>query len=237
LNENETRDLGTLLQITGRLVEHFLGENFLKFRPEAEQVLYLLLKLSNHHADQLISGSIDETCFELLTQAISSLRPFQHWLSQYYSHCQTESHSQQDIVLLSNQTVTMAFNILIMPQHEKLAPIKKVSAQLIHCWASIVRPAFTDKIDKIGDLVQISLSDQSKIFYEEDTLKIILLTSASLFLLPYPNTPISEQNWQKRKEHFKILCEKHHENLEFLTGCCELVYRLVLTLSLINYES
>ena len=78
LNENQTRDLGTLLQITGRLVEHFLGENFLKFHDESQSILRLLLGLSN----QLV-GSIEtfgDAELELFSQCLSCLRPFQHWL-------------------------------------------------------------------------------------------------------------------------------------------------------------
>ena len=78
LNENQTRDLGTLLQITGRLVEHFLGENFLKFHDESQSILRLLLGLSN----QLV-GSIEtfgDAELELFAQCLSCLRPFQHWL-------------------------------------------------------------------------------------------------------------------------------------------------------------
>ena len=223
LNENQTRDLGTLLQITGRLVEHFLGENFLKFHDESQNILRLLLGLSN----QLV-GSIEtfgDAELELFAQCLSCLRPFQHWLSQYYSHCQTEALSQQNIVDLSNQTTSLSLKVLKLPNHEKIENLKKIAAQLVQCWSGIVRPAFVDKVQAIDELIGSTMNGTSKTLYEDETLKLLLLTSASLFLLPYPNTPVKEQNWEQRKNHFKQLCNIHQDNYEFLTGCCALVYR------------
>lgn len=68
--------MGALLQITGRLIEHFLGEGFLKYHDQAASVLDLLLHLS----ENLLSKSQTEADIELLSQAVSCMRPFQHWL-------------------------------------------------------------------------------------------------------------------------------------------------------------
>ena len=40
------------------------------------------------------------------------MRPFQHWLSQLYSYCQTEAHSQQDIVSWSNRIISLILQLL-----------------------------------------------------------------------------------------------------------------------------
>ena len=46
----------------------------------------------------------------------------------------------------------------------------------------------------------------------------------SLILQPYPNTPLQEQKWNERREHFSKLCSTHKTNLPFLTATCQLVY-------------
>lgn len=46
-------DLGTLLQIAGRLTEHFLGENFSKFLNDGQAVLISLLQLGGNLLEKL----------------------------------------------------------------------------------------------------------------------------------------------------------------------------------------
>ena len=112
-----------------------------------------------------------------------------------------------------------------LPNHEKIENLKKIAAQLVQCWSGIVRPAFVDKVNAIDELIGSTMNGTCKSLYDEETLKLLLLTSASLFLLPFPNTPVKEQNWEQRMTHFKQLCNIHQDNYEFLTGCCALVYR------------
>ena len=138
--------------------------------------------------------------------------------SQLYSYCQTESHSQQDIVCLSNRQIDLSLRLL--DQNHKI--LAKISAQLIQCWAAVVRPAFADKVEKIGDFVKLITKDKLERF-EPETAKLLLLGGASLFVLPYPNTPVSEQKWNERREHFSKLCSTHAHNLPFLTAACQLV--------------
>lgn len=73
-------DLGTLLQIAGRLTEHFLGESFSKFYSEGQSVLVSLLQLGQFLALNLEKNEPKEVLIELHCQTLASLRPFQGWL-------------------------------------------------------------------------------------------------------------------------------------------------------------
>ena len=73
----EHRNCGTLIQITGRLVEHFLGERFLTFHDRAGEVLGMLLDLGERLTAK---GQLEVGEKELLQQCVSCMRPFQHWL-------------------------------------------------------------------------------------------------------------------------------------------------------------
>jgi hypothetical protein len=74
-------DLGTLLQIAGRLTEHFLGENFSKFLNDGQAVLISLLQLAGCLLERLQKEKPTVVMKDLHSQTLSSIRPFQHWLS------------------------------------------------------------------------------------------------------------------------------------------------------------
>ena len=80
-------------------------------------------------------------------------------------------------------------------QRQNIENIKKIAAQLIQCWASIVRPAFVGQLKELEKLYGIAgigngtNSGDCQIDPEADTFRTILQSIASLFLLPYPNTP------------------------------------------------
>ena len=141
-------------------------------------------------------------------------------ISQLYSYCQTESHSQQTIVALSNRTILLALHLL--DNGDKITA--KIAAQLIQCWAAVVRAAFADKIAPIGRFVEMIMDPIKVNRYEPETVKLLLLAGSSLFLLPYPNTPVQEQKWEERRSHFQKLCFTHSKNLAFLSSTCHLVY-------------
>ena len=82
-------DLGTLLQIAGRLTEHFLGENFSKFLSDGQTVLISLLQLGENLWKKLDAQEPTQVQIELHSQTLASLRPFQHWLSQVFTHFAT----------------------------------------------------------------------------------------------------------------------------------------------------
>ena len=69
-NDHGKRDLGTLIQLTGRLIEHFLGERFLQLHDQAASVLDLLLQLAEH---LLNTASVSDADIELLSQEWSTL--------------------------------------------------------------------------------------------------------------------------------------------------------------------
>ena len=64
-SDHGKRDLGTLIQLTGRLIEHFLGERFLQLHDQAASVLDLLLQLAEH---LLSTSSVSDADIELLSQ-------------------------------------------------------------------------------------------------------------------------------------------------------------------------
>ena len=64
-SDHGKRDLGTLIQLTGRLIEHFLGERFLQLHDQAASVLDLLLQLAEH---LLSTTSVSDADIELLSQ-------------------------------------------------------------------------------------------------------------------------------------------------------------------------
>ena len=65
-----------------------------------------------------------------------------------------------------------------------------------------------------------------------ETFGIILQSVAALFLLPYPNTPQSEQNWDFRQKMFLELVEKHQSGkwAKIIFGSS------ILGLSILNLE-
>lgn len=97
---------------------------------------------------------------------------------------------------------------ILFSKRQNIESIKKIAAQLIQCWASIVRPSFVDQLAELERLYSIAgvgnanPADFNDFDQNGDTFKTVLQSIASLFLLPYPNTPQSEQNWDKRQKMF-----------------------------------
>lgn len=226
-------DLGTLLQIAGRLTEHFLGEDFSKFADEVQSLLELILELADMLSNSLQSQMHIPSVIELHCQVLSTLRPYQHWLGQFYHKAQMirsleslEQKKVSQVVILSRKVLHISIPLLFL-QRKDIEKIQKVAAQLIQCWASIVRPDFVDLLESelkeiysIGGIVETA--NQASL--SEETNTIILRALSSIFLLPFPNTPINDQRWTERGQLFANLVAKQSNKLDFLNSCCLLVY-------------
>ncbi len=150
-------DLGTLLQVAGRLTEHFLGEalDFDKFEDDVKALIELILELAEKLYQVLVSKSSTNSLIELHCQVLSSLRPYQHWLAQFYAKAQNtlsidtkEKLESAPIVHLSRKVLHSSIPVLLLEPTNEAQKVQKVAAQLVQCWASIVRPHFVEILGK-----------------------------------------------------------------------------------------
>ncbi|CAG5105640.1 Oidioi.mRNA.OKI2018_I69.chr1.g2314.t1.cds [Oikopleura dioica] len=227
-------DLGTLLQVAGRLTEHFLGEEFQKFEEDVKLILELILELAEKLYQVVHSKSHSASIIELHCQVLSALRPYQHWLSQFYAKAQNtlsidtkEKLESAPVVHLSRKVLHISIPVLLLEPSKETQKIQKVAAQLLQCWASIVRPHFADILaSELGELYSIGGIGPSpkNIPLTEETKTIVLKALASLFLLPYPNTTQADQKWPERTELFTSLVKSQSARFDFISSCCFLVY-------------
>jgi hypothetical protein len=87
---------------------------------------------------------------------LSSLRPYQHWLAQFYAQAQNtlsidtkEKLESSPIVHLSRKVLHISIPVLLLEPTNEAQKVQKVAAQLLQCWASIVRPHFVDFLGKL----------------------------------------------------------------------------------------
>ncbi|CBY21399.1 unnamed protein product [Oikopleura dioica] len=234
-------DLGTLLQVAGRLTEHFLGEalDFDKFEDDVKALIELILELAEKLYQVLVSKSSTNSLIELHCQVLSSLRPYQHWLAQFYAKAQNtlsidtkEKLESAPIVHLSRKVLHISIPVLLLEPTKEGQKVQKVAAQLVQCWASIVRPHFVEILGKhitwseLNELYSIGGigPNPKNIPLAEETKNIVLRALASLFLLPYPNTTQADQKWNERAKLFACLIESQPAKFDFVSSCCFLVY-------------
>ncbi|XP_074647944.1 exportin-6-like [Tubulanus polymorphus] len=196
------RDLCSLLQAIGRLVDHFIGENFPQRFNDAIDLLDRLLniaafstkmKLNETNSEQVLQSDF----IELHAQSLASLKTFTHWLTQFGS--ETQQHTQHKDKFVS---IVMSHIKVVTPLFEKDIP-KKIVHSAAHLFVSLmtlVRPPFLLQLPEIQALYN-NCSQGYYSSFSNDIQLLIYKSLANYLILPWPNLLDTEQDWLDRANH------------------------------------
>uniref|UniRef100_H2Y847 Importin N-terminal domain-containing protein n=1 Tax=Ciona savignyi TaxID=51511 RepID=H2Y847_CIOSA len=199
------KDLAMCLQAFGRISEFFIGE---QFHEHYESTLTLIQKFQAiavfgnkchlYETTNLPPALVKET-IAVQVEALASLQPYTHWLSQLYSEAQHAGHSQAQLSQL-----LVSYMDAIIPVLGKQVPDKIVlsAAHTLLSVATTVRATFLAQSPSVQKLFQ-DVSNGMCNMLPMKTQSLIYRSLSNLLLLPWPNTPESEQNWFERGESHK----------------------------------
>lgn len=195
------KDLTSLLQIMGRLADHFTGDNFEKQLTNALMLVNQFSLIAKYSTESMlfnVSTPIPEVLehdFIILhAQALGTLQAYTHWLSQLYL-TSARQHSTEDTVARLVGTMVESATPLIagdVPEKVVLA-----ACQLLLSLASTVRPMFLTSFTCVQRLMEKATSGQlASLPIRAYTM--IYKALCSLLVLPWPQISNPEQQWEAR---------------------------------------
>lgn len=197
------KDLSTALQAFGRLSEYFIGEHF-HSRPEAMALIEKFLtiavfgsRIKFFEIRSKVPPVLYADVTEVHSQALAVLQPYTHWLSQLYTESQQAGHSQAKL-----EEIMQGYLNAVIPMLNPEAPDKLVlpASHTFLSAINTVRAAFllqSPIINKLYSDVAAGLCSKLAM----DSQKLVYRALSNLLLLPWPNTPDSEQCWVARQQN------------------------------------
>lgn len=197
------KDLSTVLQALGRFSEYFIGEYFQQ-RTEAMSLVDKFLniavfgsRIKLYEMQARIPTVLYADVIEVHVQALATLQPFTHWLFQLYTESQQAGHSQAKL-----EEIMQGYLNALVPMLNPEVPDKLVlpASHTLLSAINTVRAAFLLKSPVIDKLYSdIAGGSCSKLAIESQ--KLVYRSLSNLLLLPWPNTPDSEQCWEARQQN------------------------------------
>lgn len=197
------KDLSTALQAFGRLSEYFFGEHF-HSRPEATALIEKFLtiavfgsRIRFYEICSKVPSVLYSDVTEVHSQALAVLQPYTHWLSQLYTESQQAGHSQAKL-----EEFMQGYLNSIIPMLNPEAPDKLVlpASHTLLSAVNTIRAAFllqSPIIQKLYSDVASGLCSKLAM----DSQKLVYRALSNLLLVPWPNTPDSEQCWEARRQN------------------------------------
>lgn len=207
------RDLSSLLQGIGRLVEHMCGEYFQSRKLDAQKTLEKLCHAANY-SNRLRFYEIKTAAplvlkidfIEVHAQILATLKAFCHWLTQY------SKESSQHIEKNSQNSVEKIIADIAIANVKKKIP-EKVTHSAAHLLISLtgtVRPAFMFQFSPVQDLFSLIGKLELK-FLSIETQLVVYRSMSNVLVLPWYNVPDAQQMWtEKSAQHDALilaLCE------------------------------
>uniref|UniRef100_A0A3Q2R005 Exportin 6 n=1 Tax=Fundulus heteroclitus TaxID=8078 RepID=A0A3Q2R005_FUNHE len=194
------RDLSSLLQAVGRLAEHFIGEVFAARFTDALAVVERLVEVTCYGSqtglydlETAVPSVLKPDLTDVHAQAVAALQAYSHWLAQFYSEVHSQNQSQ--FINLITSAVNASSPLLTTKVPEKL--LLSASHLMVSITAT-VRPVFLVTLPAVQNIFnRITTENQSHRLPQEAHI-LVCRSLSNMLLLPWPNLPESEQQWQTR---------------------------------------
>lgn len=205
------RDLSSLLQGLGRLADHFIADKFAERFTDGqvlmERLVHMVVYGSRVKLFELTSTEqsvLQTDLIEVHAQALAAIKPFAHWLAQFYAESQNYPDQRQkftDLITTLLDAITCLFDEQIPDK------ISHSSAHLLLSLVTTVRPDFLLQIPCVQKLY--NLASQGAFRKVNIDVQVLLYRSLSLhLLLPWNNVPDAEQDWASRASTHQTFCHQ-----------------------------
>uniref|UniRef100_A0A3B4AKJ8 Importin N-terminal domain-containing protein n=1 Tax=Periophthalmus magnuspinnatus TaxID=409849 RepID=A0A3B4AKJ8_9GOBI len=196
------RDLSSLLQAVGRLAEHFIGEVFAARFSDALAVVERLVEVtcygsqtSLYDLETAVPSVLKPDLTDVHAQALAALQAYSHWLAQYYSEVHGQNQSQ--FINLITSAVEACSPLITAKVPEKLL---LSACHLMVSLTSTVRPVFLVTLPAVQNIFNL-ITDNQALRLPQEAHTLVCRALSNMFLLPWPNLPESEQQWQSRSSN------------------------------------
>uniref|UniRef100_A0A096MHN3 Exportin 6 n=1 Tax=Poecilia formosa TaxID=48698 RepID=A0A096MHN3_POEFO len=214
------RDLSSLLQAVGRLAEHFIGEVFAARFTDALAVVERLVEVtcygsqtSLYDLETAVPSVLKPDFTDVHAQALAALQAYSHWLTQFYSEVHSQNQSQ--FINLITSAVNASSPLITTKVPEKL--LLSASHLMVSITAT-VRPVFLVTLPAVQNIFnRITTENQSQRLPQEAHMFVCRALS-NMLLLPWPNLPESEQQWQTRSNSHASLVAALTRDYRILRG-------------------
>jgi len=240
------RDLASILQCIGRISPVFIHENFHERWNITNELVQKLLHLAVHCTRNIqttnsLNGDIKVSIIEIHAQVLAALQPFTHWMAQLYSEIQEKGNSQAHLSSLLSSCLDSIVPVLINKSiHSK---VLRSAIQTFSSVVTVIRPTFLSQLPQIIHLFKC-VAERSCNYHSVQNQAIIYKTISNLLVLPWPNTPESEQKYEERSlAHYNfissILVEYNQlstssDGFQYKEQAIPLIHRAVIILTEIS---
>uniref|UniRef100_A0A8C2XSS3 Exportin 6 n=1 Tax=Cyclopterus lumpus TaxID=8103 RepID=A0A8C2XSS3_CYCLU len=200
------RDLSSLLQAVGRLAEHFIGEVFAARFNDALAVVERLVEVtcygsrtSLYDLETAVPSVLKPDLIDVHAQALSALQAYSHWLAQFYSEVHSQNQSQ--FVNLITSTIDASSPLITTKVPEKLM---LSACHLMVSITSTVRPVFLVTLPAVRNIFNL-ITTENQTHRLPQEVNVLCRALSNMLLLPWPNLPESEQQWQTRSSNHASL--------------------------------
>uniref|UniRef100_A0A8C9YC60 Exportin 6 n=1 Tax=Sander lucioperca TaxID=283035 RepID=A0A8C9YC60_SANLU len=201
------RDLSSLLQAVGRLAEHFIGEVFAARFNDALVVVERLVEVtcygsqtSLYDLETAVPSVLKPDLIDVHAQALAALQAYSHWLAQFYSEVHSQNQSQ--FMNLITSTIDASSPLITTKVPEKLL---LSACHLMVSITSTVRPVFLVTLPAVRNIFNLITAENQTRRLPQEAHMLVCRALSNMLLLPWPNLPESEQQWQTRSSNHASL--------------------------------
>ncbi|TWW69676.1 Exportin-6 [Takifugu flavidus] len=194
------RDLSSLLQAVGRLSEHFIGEVFAARFSDAVAVVERLVKVTCYGSqtnlydlETAVPSVLKPDLIDVHAQALAALQAYCHWLAHFYSEVHSQNQSQ--FISLITSAIDASSPLITAKVPEKLL---LSSCHLLVSITSTVRPVFLVTLTAVQNIFNLITTEGQSHRLPQEAHRLVCRALSNMLLLPWPNLPENEQQWQTR---------------------------------------
>ncbi|KAL0993693.1 hypothetical protein UPYG_G00111800 [Umbra pygmaea] len=201
------RDLSSLLQAAGRLAEYFIGDVFATRFNDALAVVERLVEVtcygsqvSLYDLETAVPSVLKPDLIDVHAQSLAALQAYSHWLAQFYSELQRQNQSRFISLVTSTMDATAPLITSKIPERLLLS-----ACHLMVSMATTVRPVFLVTLPALQNIFNF-ITEKQTLRLPQEAHMLVCRALSNMLLLPWPNLPESEQQWQTRsRSHASLL--------------------------------
>ncbi|KAF3700337.1 Exportin-6 [Channa argus] len=214
------RDLSSLLQAVGRLAENFIGEVFAARFSDALAVVERLVEVtcygsqtSLYDLETAVPSVLKPDLIDVHAQALAALQAYSHWLAQFYIEVHGQNQSQ--FLNLITSAVDASSPLITVKVPEKLL---LSACHLLVSITSTVRPVFLVTLPAVQNIFSRNTTENQTHRLPQEAHVLVCRALSNMLLLPWPNLPESEQEWQTRSSNHASLLAALTRKYRMLRG-------------------
>uniref|UniRef100_A0A3Q1FV37 Exportin 6 n=1 Tax=Acanthochromis polyacanthus TaxID=80966 RepID=A0A3Q1FV37_9TELE len=221
------RDLSSLLQAVGRLAEHFIGEVFAGRFSDALAVVERLVEVTCYGSqttlydlETAVPSVLKPDLIDVHAQALAALQAYSHWLAQFYG--EVHSQNQTQFINLITSAVDASSPLITAKVPEKLL---LSACHLMVSITSTVRPVFLVTLPAVQNIFNLITTENQNRRLPQEAHMLVCRALSNMLLLPWPNLPENEQQWQTRSSNHASLLAALTREYRILRGTVNITPR------------